>query len=175
MKTPRAILTALAGRALGGDGSLHGSEFTMVFLGSALGLALITPGVGLAEESEPNKSDFVPATLNIGMQLPLDRYDRYLLAQNPTSTTNTSPQVASTAPDTNTRKPDLFGETEAGKSYLLPAGTIVGFNILLNRFNYHFIDKQVYDTTYHTVRENLSHKWIVDTDPFAVNQFMHPY
>jgi hypothetical protein len=49
------------------------------------------------------------------------------------------------------------------------------FNVLLNRIDYYFVDKEVYGVTYHTVRENLSSSWIVDTDPFSVNQFMHPY
>ena len=71
--------------------------------------------------------------------------------------------------------PDRFGATEEGKDYLLPAEEIVGFNILLNRCNYYFFDKQVYGTTLNTIGDNLSNKWVVDTDPFAANQFMHPY
>jgi uncharacterized protein DUF3943 len=52
---------------------------------------------------------------------------------------------------------------------------ILGFNVLLNRLDYYLIDKQVYGVTYSSVRDNLTGKWIVDTDPFAVNQFDHPY
>lgn len=175
MKMPRAILQALSGKPLGGDGCLHGNAFRMLFLGSALASALITPGAGHAEETEANNSEPDPASFNFGMRQALGHYNQYLLSQNPASTTDTSPQTVSTIPDTNARPPDRFGETGAGKSYLIPAAEIVGFNLLLNRFNYHFIDKQVYDTSYQTVRDNLSNKWVVDTDPFAVNQFMHPY
>ncbi|MDO8705177.1 MAG: DUF3943 domain-containing protein [Sulfuricaulis sp.] len=175
MKTPRAILKALAGKAPGGNRSSHGSEFRMVFLGAALTLALITPSVGLAEEPGANNSEFVPATLDLGLPLPLDQPDRYLLAQNSTGTTQIPPKPSSKEPPAKPKKPLRFEETEAGKSYLLPAWEIVGFNVLINRLNYYTIDKQVYGTTYHTVRENLSSKWVVDTDPFAVNQFMHPY
>jgi hypothetical protein len=175
MKTPRAILKALAGKALGGEVFMHRSEFRMVFLGAALALALITPGAGLAGESEANKIKVVQATLSLVLPLPFDRYDRYILAQNPTGTTQTPPQPSSTETPAKPRKPLRFEETEAGKSYLLPAWEIVGFNVLLNRLNYYTIDKQVYGTTYSTVRENLSGRWVVDTDPFAVNQFMHPY
>lgn len=175
MKAPRAILKVLAGMGLGGDGSLHGIEFRRVFLVSALALALITPSAGLAGESEANNSEFVPATHDLGLQLPLDRNDRYFLTQNPTGPMNSSPKAASTAPNTGSKKPLRFGETEAGKSYLLPAGEIVGFNILLNRYNYYMIDKKVYGTTFHSIGDNLTGKWVVDTDPFAVNQFMHPY
>ena len=175
MKMPRAMLKALAGKVPGEDGSLHGSGFIMVLLGATLVFSLITPGAGLAGESEANKSELVPATLDLGLQPSLDLDDRYILAQNPTGTTQTPPQPSSTEPPAKPKKPLRFEETEAGKSYLLPAWEIVGFNILINRLNYYTIDKQVYGTSYHTIRENLSSKWVVDTDPFAVNQFMHPY
>lgn len=173
MKTPRAMLRDLTAKAPGGDGSLYGGEFRMVLLGAALMFSLIAPRAGLADESAADKSGFVPATLDLGLPLPFDRYD--LVAQNPAGTTDTPPKPSSTETPAKPRKPLRYVETETGKSYLLPAGEIVGFNILLNRFNYYFIDKQVYGTTYSTVRENLSSKWVVDTDPFAVNQFMHPY
>ncbi|MHB8474478.1 MAG: DUF3943 domain-containing protein [Gammaproteobacteria bacterium] len=175
MKTLRAIFKALAGKATGGNEPLHGSGLGMVFLGAILALALIAPGTGLAEESGTDKSDFVPAKLNLGLQPPLDRDDRYILAQNPTGTTDTPPKPSSKETPAKPKKPLRYVETKAGKSYLLPAGEVAGFNILLNRLNYYTIDKQLYGTTYHTVRENLSGKWIVDTDPFAINQFMHPY
>ncbi len=175
MKTPCVIQKALAGKAPGGDGILYDVEIRMVFLGAALALALITPGAVLAGKSAADKNELVPATLDLGLQPSLNRHDQYLLSQNSTGTTQTLPQPSSTEPPAKPKKPLRFEETEAGKSYLLPTGEIVGFNILLNRFNYYFIDKQVYGTTYHTIRENLSGRWAVDTDPFAVNQFMHPY
>jgi len=173
MKTPRAMLKGLTAKVPGGDGSLHGGEFRMVLLGAALVFSLIAPRAGRADESAANKSGFAPTTLDLGLLPPLDRYD--LVAQNPAGTTDTPPKPSSTETPAKPRKPLRYVETETGKSYLLPAGEIVGFNILLNRFNYYFIDKQVYGTTYSTIRENLSSKWVVDTDPFAVNQFMHPY
>ncbi len=175
MKTPRAILRALVGKVPGGDGYLPGSDFRMVFLGAALALALITPGTGLAEESGMDKIELVPATLNLGLQPPLDQNDRYFLAQNPTDTTQTPPKPSSKEAPAKPKKPLRFEETKAGKSYLLPAWEIVGFNVLINRLNYYTIDKQLYGTSYRTIRQNLSSQWIVDTDPFAVNQFMHPY
>lgn len=175
MNAPGAILKVLAGKVPGADGSLHGSGFRMVFVCAALALSLNAPSAGLAEESGANKNGLAPATLNLGLPIPFDRYERYILAQNPTGTTKTPPQLSSTEIPAKPRKPLRFEETETGKSYLLPAGEIVGFNVLLNRLNYYTIDKQVYGTTYSTVRENLSGRSVVDTDPFAVNQFMHPY
>ena len=175
MNTPRVIQKALAGKVPSGNGYLHGSELRIMFLGAALALALITPGAVFAEESKANKSEFVPSMLYLGLPRPLDGDDRYFLAQNPTGATDTPPKPSSEETPAKPKKPLRFEETKAGKSYLLPAGEIVGFNILLNRFNYYFVDKEVYGVTYHTVRENLTATWVVDTDPFAVNQFMHPY
>ena len=129
---------------------------------AVLALALITSRVGLAEESGANQGEFAPITPVFGLKRPLDWYDRYLLAQKPAGTATTSPQAASAAP-------------QADKPYLLPAGEIVAFNVLLNRFDYYLFDKQVYGVTYSSVGENLRGKWVVDTDPFAVNQFAHPY
>ncbi len=147
----------------------------MLFTGSVFACALVTPGSGHAGEAEAINSERVPATFDSGLRPAPDRFNQTLLAQNPASTTDTSPQAAATLPDTHSGQPDRFGKPEASKSYLIPAEEIVGFNFLLNRYNYHFIDKPVYDTSLQTVRDNLTHKWVVDTDPFAVNQFMHPY
>lgn len=175
MKAPHAILKALASKVQEGSEPLRVIESSMVFLGAAIALAFITPGAGLAEESGMNKSEVIPATLNFGLQPSPDRYDRYIIAQNPTGTTPAPPKPSSEETPAEPRKPLRYVESESGKSYLLPAGEIVWFNILLNRLDYYFVDRQVYGTSYHSVRDNLSNKWIVDTDPFAVNQFMHPY
>ena len=117
----------------------------------------------------------IPATPNPELQSMLALHAPYLLAHNSASTTDASAQAATAVADTPASQPIRFGESADGKDYLLPAEEIVGFNFLLNRFNYHFIDKQVYGTTLQSVRDNLHNKWIVDTDPFAVNPFMHPY
>jgi hypothetical protein len=175
MKTLRTTPKTSASKALGRDGPFDGIVFRMLFIGSVFVCALITPGSGHAGEAEANNNERVPDTFNPGLQLAPDRFNQTLLAQNPANTTDTSPQAAATLPDTHSGQSDRFGKPEAGKRYLIPAEEIIGFNFLLNRFNYHFIDKQVYDTTLQTVQDNLSHKWVVDTDPFAVNQFMHPY
>ncbi len=173
MKMPRAIL-----KAPGARGSLHGDGVKIAFLGVALALALTTQRVGLAQESGADKGEFVPNGPNAGLRLPQYRYSWYFLAQNPASPAPTpgslKPTAPKAAPGAQPGKP-VRAEREPDKSYLIPAGEIVGFNILLNRFNYYFIDKQVYGVTYSTVHTNLTSKWIVDTDPFATNQFMHPY
>jgi len=72
-------------------------------------------------------------------------------------------------------KPVLSWETRAGRSYLIPALEIIGFDFLVNRIGYYSSDKEVYDTNFSTFWDNLTGEWIIDTDPFATNQFLHPY
>ena len=71
--------------------------------------------------------------------------------------------------------PALNWETRAGRSYVIPALEIIGFDFLLNRIGYYSSDKEVYDVSFSTFRDNLTGSWVVDTDPFATNQFNHPY
>jgi hypothetical protein len=62
-----------------------------------------------------------------------------------------------------------------GKSYVIPALEIIGFDYFLNRFNYYLVDEEVFTQPGGNIELNLSRKWIIDTDPFAINQFGHPY
>jgi hypothetical protein len=66
-------------------------------------------------------------------------------------------------------------EAEAGTDYLLPMAEIVGFDFLLNRMNHRFSGSTDYDVTAASIRRNLRGPWVVDNDPFKVNQFAHPY
>jgi hypothetical protein len=72
--------------------------------------------------------------------------------------------------------------TGTGKSFLVPTLEIPGFLTLLSLYDRHAYPnqveggKKVYSATlsstwYHIVHEN----WEIDQDPFAVNQFGHPY
>jgi hypothetical protein len=62
------------------------------------------------------------------------------------------------------------------KSYFIPALEIIGFNAALNRFDRRFLpDTETFDVSGETVRRNLRGPWVVDADPFYVNQFLHPY
>ncbi|MEO6711636.1 MAG: DUF3943 domain-containing protein, partial [Planctomycetota bacterium] len=70
--------------------------------------------------------------------------------------------------------PPAFGKGEA-KSYLVPAADILGFDFLLNQYDRHFIDSNTYGTDWSSFSENLHKGWVIDNDPFAVNQFGHPY
>src|SRR6266850_425932 len=74
--------------------------------------------------------------------------------------------------------PDLGSSSSADgkekKSYAIPAAEIVGFQFLLNR-----IDRSIYGADYAvtagTIQRNLRHSWVIDNDPFKVNQLGHPY
>src|SRR5258705_3102814 len=65
--------------------------------------------------------------------------------------------------------------TEARKSDSLAAMEILGFDVLVNRANNLFGSSADYRVTLPSIRRNLRSAWVVDNDPFRVNQFMHPY
>jgi hypothetical protein len=60
------------------------------------------------------------------------------------------------------------------KSYILPALQIIGFDALLNVF-----DRLALGDPYHSslrsIKRNLRGRWVTENDPFAINQFGHPY
>ncbi len=69
----------------------------------------------------------------------------------------------------------LSWDTGDGKSYLIPLSEIIGYEFLLNQYDRNLSDRAVYGSTPSTIGHNLRHGWVVDTDPFATNQFLHPY
>ena len=64
-------------------------------------------------------------------------------------------------------------QSPANKSYAIPAAEIVGFDFLLNQYNRRHSSE--YDSNLSTIKRNLQRSWVVDNDPFKVNQFLHPY
>jgi hypothetical protein len=62
-----------------------------------------------------------------------------------------------------------------GKSYVIPFFEVVGFNYALNRFNHYAVDESIYGSPSSNFSQNIRQRWIIDTDPFAINQFAHPY
>ena len=96
-------------------------------------------------------------------------------AQTAPPTPPMPPATTPTAADAPAPKAVPPTEKAAGKSYFVPALDIVGLDVLLNRFNYYAVDKAVYGTTLSTIKRNATGKWVADTDPFAMNQFYHPY
>jgi hypothetical protein len=63
---------------------------------------------------------------------------------------------------------------EANKSYAIPALEIVLFDVLVNLAN-RYTTGDPYHSNLASIRHNLHHSWVVDNDPFKVNQFWHPY
>jgi hypothetical protein len=62
----------------------------------------------------------------------------------------------------------------ARKSYAIPAAEIVGFEFLLNEFDRHVLGTD-FASNASTIRRNLHSSWVVDSDPFRINQLGHPY
>jgi hypothetical protein len=69
---------------------------------------------------------------------------------------------------------DREAQIQANKSYAIPAWEIIGFDVLVNLAN-RYTTGEPYHSNLASIRHNLHHKWVVDNDPFKVNQFWHPY
>jgi hypothetical protein len=61
------------------------------------------------------------------------------------------------------------------KSYWIPVVEIVVWEVVLNLFNRYFGSDDVYGTDLSSIKKNLQSGWVIDHDPFATNQFLHPY
>lgn len=73
-------------------------------------------------------------------------------------------------------RPSLrFPGEEPKRSFLIPALEIVAFEFLLNQYDRHFDSEAIYGTSYSTFEDNLQSGWVIDRDPFSVNQIGHPY
>jgi hypothetical protein len=70
---------------------------------------------------------------------------------------------------------DRSADIAARKSYFIPAAEIVGFDTLLNLWDRHHFGCCDFDSNIHSIRRNLRSSWVVDRDPFTVNQLGHPY
>lgn len=161
---PQAVTQGLAVRIAGPDerepvssvvapwrdliGLRHAGTFRWVLLTAAL--LLVAPGAGFAQErifSDELISPVPQQTVPIGPPTPEEAHQR------------------------------LNWETRAGRSYVIPAGELIGYLLLLNQFDRHFVEpNEIYRTGTKSFRTNLTDsKWVVDNDPFATNQFLHPY
>ena len=70
---------------------------------------------------------------------------------------------------------EIGAETPIPKNYVVPLIDIVAFDFLVNRSGYALIDRGTYDVSRSSIRRNLTSTWVLDTDPFSINQFLHPY
>ncbi|HEX8010796.1 MAG TPA: DUF3943 domain-containing protein [Casimicrobiaceae bacterium] len=69
---------------------------------------------------------------------------------------------------------NLEARIESRKSYATPAFEIAGFDVLLSLVN-RYSRGAPYHSSLTSIRHNLRHNWVVDNDPFEINQFGHPY
>jgi hypothetical protein len=83
--------------------------------------------------------------------------------------------AADPPPEPREPRPDFSREIEENKSWFIPAAEIVAFQFLLNRFDNEYFGCCDYAVTSRTIRDHLRSSWVVDSDPFLVNQFGHPY
>jgi hypothetical protein len=67
--------------------------------------------------------------------------------------------------------------TRAGnhKSYLLPVVEIVAMDAGINLAGRHVEDPASFEISPASIRRNLTRSWVMDDDPFQVNQIGHPY
>ena len=72
-------------------------------------------------------------------------------------------------------KPVLQWGLGEARSTLVPALEIPAFELLLNRFDHAFEDAATYSSPLDNLHDNLHRKWVVDSDKFSTNQFLHPY
>jgi hypothetical protein len=61
------------------------------------------------------------------------------------------------------------------KSYVLPVVEIVVMDAIVNLGGRLLLDPAGYEVTPASIRRNLRGPWVVDDDPFQINQFGHPY
>ena len=61
------------------------------------------------------------------------------------------------------------------KSYSIPAWEILGFDFMLNRYNWATTHNRDYRVTLDSIKRNLRSSWGTDADDFKINQLGHPY
>jgi hypothetical protein len=72
-------------------------------------------------------------------------------------------------------RPALTEADTGHRSYILPAVEIVAMDAAVNLAGRLLLDPATYEVTPVSIRRNLRSPWVVDDDPFEVNQFLHPY
>ena len=87
--------------------------------------------------------------------------------------------AAQTDPPPPTPTPAVTQEVVKGqkarKSFLLPLVEIVIMDAGINLVNRQLPDAHFYKVSWSSVRRNLHSQWVIDDDPFEINQFLHPY
>jgi hypothetical protein len=71
--------------------------------------------------------------------------------------------------------PALAQNDRGHKSYVLPVIEIIGMDAGINRAGSVLLDPETFRVTPESIRRNVRGPWVVDDDPFQINQFGHPY
>ena len=66
-------------------------------------------------------------------------------------------------------------KSSSSRSFLVPAVEIVAMDAAINAAARRLMEPADYAVTAATIRRNLRARWVVEDDPFDVNQFLHPY
>src|SRR5687768_12946528 len=61
------------------------------------------------------------------------------------------------------------------RSYILPVVEIVAMDAGINRVGSQMLEPETFRVTPESIRRNLRGAWVVDDDPFQINQIGHPY
>jgi hypothetical protein len=85
------------------------------------------------------------------------------------------PQRADTRPSLPQDERDRPQDDPGHKSYILPVVEIVAMDAALNLGGRLVLDPATFEVSSASIRRNLRSRWVVDDDPFQVNQFWHPY
>jgi hypothetical protein len=72
-------------------------------------------------------------------------------------------------------RPELPREERGHKSFILPAVEIVAMDAAINLGGRLLLDPAAFEVSPASIRRNLRGPWVVDDDPFQINQFGHPY
>ena len=84
------------------------------------------------------------------------------------------PQAQAAVPPIEADPPPPQDE-DGYRNYFLPIAEIVGMDAILNLAGRRIYEPETSQVSAASIRRNLRGPWVVDEDPFQVNQFGHPY
>jgi hypothetical protein len=95
-------------------------------------------------------------------------------SSEPAADDGSSPGDAAVGPQAGSTDSSSRGEPPR-KNYWLPVVEIVAMDALINRAARVMISPEHFDISVTSIRRNLDGPWVVDEDPFSINQALHPY
>jgi hypothetical protein len=99
----------------------------------------------------------------------------HIAAQQPDAAIDAAPPAALALREALAEYSGSRADSETPRSNLVPALDIVAFDFLVNRWNKYVADDETADVTLDSIDDNLHSSWVIDNDPFQVNQLGHPY